>query len=124
MAALYIKGTEVSPEVVFSPEDNKYLISGWSRPESPSKFYAPVMKWIDDFGEKVLDNSIVNFQVDYFNTPSARILREILDQLDRLHQKGIKVSVIWNYDDESSREEFEYEFAQGLTIPISFIHRA
>lgn len=123
MEALFIKGTDVSPEVIFSPEDKKFLISGWSRPESPSKFYAPVRKWIDEFGERSLNDAIVNFQVDYFNTPSARILRDILDQLDRLYQKGVKVSVIWNYDDESAKEEFEYEFAQGLSIPISFIHR-
>ena len=123
MEELIIKGTEYSPEVIFSPKAHKYSISGWSRPESPSKFYAPVAKWIDEHGEKQLNGATINFRIEYFNTPSARVLREILDQLENLHKKGVKVGVNWYYDDESSKEEFEYEFAQGLTIPINFIQK-
>ena len=123
MEAIFIKATDVSPEVIISPGDKKYSISGWSRPESPSKFYAPVMKWIEEYGEKHLSNAIINFRIEYFNTPSARVLREMLDQLQQLHNKGVKITVNWYYDDDSSREDFEYEFAQGLTIPISFIEK-
>ena len=123
MEAIFIKATDVSPEVIFSPDDKKYSISGWSRPESPSKFYAPLAKWIDQYGEKYLNNAIINFKIEYFNTPSARVLREILDQFENLHKRGIQLSVNWYYDDDSSREEFEYEFAQGLTIPINFVQK-
>jgi len=124
MEAIFIKATDVSPEVIFSPGDKKYLISGWSLPESPSKFYGPVMKWIADYGDKELNGATVNFRIEYFNTPSARVLREILDQLEGLYKKGVKVGVNWYYDDESSKDEFEYEFAQGLTIPISFVEKS
>ena len=123
MEAIFIKATDVSPEVILNPGDKKFSISGWSRPESPSKFYGPIMKWIDDHGQAHLNNAVVNFRIEYFNTPSARVIREILDQLEKLHKGGIKVTVNWYYDDESSKEEFEYEFAQGLTIPISFIEK-
>ncbi len=124
MEPIFIKATDVSPEVIFNPGDKKYSISGWSRPESPSKFYAPLMKWIQDNGESHLNGATVHFKIEYFNTPSARVIREILDQLEALHKKGVKVSVHWYYDDESSKEEFEYEFAQGLTIPINFVQRS
>ena len=120
MEALYIKGTDVSPEINFNPTENIFLISGWSRPESPSKFYSPLKKWINEFGSQHLNNAVVHFKVAYFNTPSARTLREILDMLDKLYQNRVLVSVNWYYEDESSKEEFEYEFAQGLTIPIHF----
>lgn len=123
MESIHIKSTEVSPEVIFDPAQKKYSISGWSRPESPSKFFAPIMKWIADHGEKQLNDSTLNFKIEYFNTPSARVIREILDQLENLHKKGVKVTVNWYYDDESSKEEFQYEFAQGLTIPITFIQK-
>ena len=91
-------------------------------PESPSKFYAPIIEWIDKHGDK-LNGATVNFKVDYFNTPSARVLREVLDQFQKLYNKGIKITVNWYFDDESSKEEFEYEFAQGLTIPINFLEK-
>lgn len=121
MESIHIKATEVSPEVIFNPAEKKFSISGCSRPESPSKFYAPVIKWITENGPNHLDNTSLDFSIEYFNTPSARVLREILDQLEKLHQKGIKVSINWYFDDESSKEEFEYEFAQGLNIPIKFL---
>jgi hypothetical protein len=124
MEPINIKATTVSPEVIFNPSENKFSISGWSRPESPSKFYGPIMKWIDENGTTYLNNATVDFKIEYFNTPSARILREILDQLDKLFLKDIKVSVNWYFEDDSSREEFEYEFAQGLSIPINFLHKA
>ena len=124
MEAIFLKATDVSPEVIFNPGEKKFSISGWSRPESPSKFYAPILKWIHENGEQHLNGATVNFKVEYFNTPSARVIREILDQLEALHKKGIIVKVNWYYDDESSKEEFEYEFAQGLTIPINFIQKS
>ena len=124
METIFIKATDVSPEVIFNPSEKKFSISGWSRPESPSKFYEPVMKWIEKNGEKHLNSETINFKIDYFNTPSARVLREILDQLDKLYAKGVKMNVNWHYDDASSKEEFEYEFAQGLTIPINFLEKA
>jgi|CXWL01.1.fsa_nt_gi hypothetical protein len=124
MEAIHIKATDVSPEVIFNPAEKKFSISGWSRPESPSKFFAPIMKWIEMNGADHLKNATVDFNIEYFNTPSARVLREILDQLDRLHKKGVEIKVNWYFDDESAKEEFEYEFAQGLSIPIHFSERA
>ena len=121
MEAINIKATDVSPEVIFDPGNKKFSISGWSRPESPSKFYGPLVKWIDLHGPEHLNNVTVDFKIEYFNTPSARVLREILDQLDKLFQKGTKVSVNWYFDEDASKEEFEYEFAQGLSIPIKFL---
>lgn len=121
METIFIKATDVSPEVIINPGDNNYSISGGSRPESPSKFYDPVLKWIDKYGEKHLNNATINFRIEYFNTPSARVLREILDHLQQLYDKGVKITVNWYYDDASSKEEFEYEFARGLTVPIIFI---
>lgn len=123
MEAIRIKATDVSPEVTFDPAAGKFSISGWSRPESPSKFYGPIMKWIEDNGVVHLNNATIDFNIEYFNTPSARVLREILDQIEKLYKRGIKISINWYYEDESAKEEFEYEFAQGLSIPINFILR-
>jgi hypothetical protein len=123
MEPIHITSTVVSPEVIFNPAEKKFSISGWSRPESPTKFYEPIIKWIDENGITYLNDATVEFNIEYFNTPSARVLREILDRLEKLFTKGVKVSVNWYFDDESSREEFEYEFAQGLSMPIIFLEK-
>ncbi len=124
MEEIHIKATEVSPEVIFSPSKKVFSFSGWSRPESPSKFYDPILKWIEDNGSAQLNNATIDFKIEYFNTPSARVLREILDMLDKLHTKGTKITINWYFDDDSTKEEFEYEFAQGLSVPINFLQKA
>lgn len=121
MEELIIKGTEYSPEIVFNPKSHEFNISGWSRPESPFKFYEQVFHWIDTNGAKCLNNETVNFRINYFNTPSAKMIRHILEKFDALSNKGVKIKVNWFYDDEESREEFEYEFAQGLKFQINYI---
>ena len=121
MEELIIKGTDHSPEVIFSPKSNTFSISGWSRPESPSKFYDPIVKWIEEHGEKIFDKATINFNIGYFNTASARMIRDVLEKLDALYKKGVKLNIVWCYDDIESKEEFEYEFAQGLELPVKCI---
>ena len=123
METLIVAATEVSPEIILNPAKNQYSISGWSRPESPSKLYDPVVNWIDKYGANYLNNNAIDFKIDYFNSPSARAFREILEKLDKLYKSGVKVSVNWYFDDESSREEFEYEFTHGLSIPVKFLQK-
>lgn len=124
MESIFIKATEVSPEVNFNPEAGVFSISGWSRPESPGKFYDPILKWIDDFGEQAMKGSTMEFRIEYFNTPSARVLREILDRLDKFNKKGADIKVNWYLDDDTSKEEFEHEFAQDLSLPINFLQKS
>jgi hypothetical protein len=123
METIFIKATEISPEVIFNPSENKYSISGWSRPEIAAQFYEPIERWIDQCGEKYLNNASIDFDLEYFDTPSARELGRIMEQLEILHRKGIRVSINWHYDDEESKEEFYDEFARGLTLPVHFIQK-
>ena len=123
MEELIIKGTDYSPEVIFSPKNGQYKISGWSRPESPLKFYEPVFRWIDEVGGQYLNNETVSFEIDYFNTPSAKMIRHIFEKFGALAENGVKVNVNWYYDDEESKEEFEYEFGHDLNFPITYLHK-
>lgn len=121
MDELIIKGTEYSPEVIFSPKNHQYSISGWSRPESPIKFYEPLFKWIDEEGPKHLNSATVDFKIEYFNTPSAKMISCLFEKLNKLYNSGVKMNIVWHYDDVETKEEFEYEFAQGLSLPIKFV---
>ena len=80
-----------------------------------------MFKWIDEEGQKCLNDATVDFNIEYFNTPSAKMIRHMFEKFDSLYNKGVKLNVTWHYDDEESKEEFEYEFAQGLKFPIKYI---
>ena len=120
MEEIYIKPTEVSPEIVLSPSKKIYSIRGMSRPESPYQFYSSLLKWLDEYGAKYLNGMSIVFDLEYFNTPSARTIRTIFAKLESLYVSGIKVNLVWVLNDEASKDEFEYEFAHDLTIPIHF----
>lgn len=123
MEELIIKGTDHSPEVIFSPKQQKYMISGRSRPESPIKFYDPVFKWIDEEGPKHLNSATIHFQIEYFNSPSAKMISYLFDKFDKLYKGGVKMNIVWHYDDMETKKEFEYEFAKEVNFPVKFMKR-
>jgi len=112
MQKLYIRPTDVSPEVHFSVEQNIFLIRGNSSPEDVRAMYYPVIDWIKEFidslildeaGRKIYTSEIpLRFQADlyYFNSSSAKFLYDIFMELQRLIPADIPFTVEWFYDKE------------------------
>jgi hypothetical protein len=108
MDNLFIAPSHTTPEILFSPEENIFRVSGISRPEDVRALYYPVIEWIEQFADNLIDNQIrkysaenpFRFQVDlkYFNSSSAKFLYDILIELKRLHSSSIPVIVEWYYE--------------------------
>jgi len=109
MQKLIIKKTLTSPEIYFSPEENKFFIRGNSSPEDVRALYYPVIEWIRIFIDDALEGEYKKFnnenpvklQIDlsYFNSSSAKFLFDILSEFKRLHLSGVPVSIEWHYED-------------------------
>ena len=132
MNALLIDPTDFSPKVMFDPTQNLFEISGESRPENTSKFYVPILQWLEQY-QNVLywekDNGgqrgirTFEFKLDYFNSTSAKFIMDVLMQLDKMAQDGCDIKAKWFYDkrDEDMKESGE-EFSKLLKkLPIEFI---
>jgi hypothetical protein len=110
MQKLHIKPTSSTPEILFSPDENIFLIKGTSSPEDVRALYYPVIEWIKIFTDDVLDgeNKIytqensLRFQIDlsYFNSSSAKFLYDIFFELKRLIASKVPVIIEWLYDKE------------------------
>lgn len=132
MNALIIDPTDFSPKVVFDPSKNIFEISGESRPENTSKFYIPLLEWLqqyqnvlywekDKFGETPI--RVFEFKFDYFNSTSAKFIMDVLMQLDKMVQEGYNINARWYYDkrDEDMKESGE-EFSKLLKkLSIQFV---
>lgn len=119
MENLKIEGTKTKPFVDCNAETGKLLIGGESYPENAIEFYKKIQDWIQEYLSQNKDKEVeFNFKMVYFNTSSSKAILDILDILERHHQKGGKIKVIWQYeeDDEDIQESGE-EFADGLTLP-------
>ena len=82
MEPLYIEPTEFTPKVFFDPENSVFEISGFSRPENVIGFYKPILKWLEDYNDKVLSQNTnfeksiltLNLKMTYFNSASSKFL--------------------------------------------------
>ncbi len=129
MNSLIIESTEFSPKIYFNPKENKFEISGESRPENTSKFYAQLNNWVNEFSDFLSENPsasnlLFEFKFEYFNSTSAKFLLDFLQKLEELSKKNahIKISIRWFYDkqDEDMRDSGE-EFSQLVNLPFEFI---
>ena len=132
MNALLIESSDFSPKVMFDPAKNLFEISGESRPENTSKFYVPILQWLeqyqnvlywekDKFGQGAA--RVFEFKLDYFNSTSAKFIMDVLMQLDKMAQDGYDIKAKWFYDkrDEDMKESGE-EFSKLLKkLSIEFI---
>ncbi len=132
MNALIIEPSEFSPKVVLDPTKNQFELSGESRPENTSKFYVPIIQWLeqyqsvlywekDKFGQS--GAKTFEFKFDYFNSTSAKFIMDVLMQLDKMAQEGYPIKARWHYDkrDEDMKESGE-EFSKLLKkLPIEFV---
>ena len=121
MEPLIFEGKEDTPKIILNSETNLFQISGRSLPEDAASFYAPVLRWLDDFSALKTNNPNVNFEVrlEYFNTASSKLLLDIFTKLENLIQSGKKVVIEWYYseDDEDMLEAGE-EYSELIDVPF------
>ncbi len=130
MSPLNIDPTEFTPKVQFDPENGKFDISGFSRPENVIGFYRPILKWLDDYNENVLSTNLdynktlltVNLRMTYFNSASSKFLLDILLEFMKFHSKGYDVEINWYYEDgDDEIQESGEEISDMLGYPFNFI---
>lgn len=121
---LNIECTKSTPEIRFDAEQHKLMIRGQSYPENAFKFYEPILKWVDDYLMQIQGGSgmVLELQLPYINTSSAKCFFMLLDKLEESHQMGKKVAVCWYYNVENDSElECAEEFKEDLTLPFDII---
>lgn len=121
MDDLKIEGTEDSPAILLSIERKEVLITGRSLPEDAFTFYAPVMEWLDNYINKGLSGSVFIFNLEYFNTASAKQLYKIAELAAKL-SKTTAVTVKWHYDEDDLDMLASGERFSRLTkLPFEYI---
>lgn len=110
MQKIHIKQTTNTPEIIFSPDENIFLIRGKSSPEDVRALYYPVIEWIKIFVDDLLDGEYKKFNADnpinlkidltYFNSSSAKFLFDILSELKRIPRDEYPLIVSWYHDPE------------------------
>lgn len=132
MEPLIIEETEITPKVIFHPKENKYEISGESRPESVREFFQPILEWIDNYSKEIktfdeqakkAQTITIHFKLEYFNSSSAKYFLDIIKSiLSGFYANGIEVKIFWHFEegDEDMQEAGE-ELSHMVKYPFKYI---
>jgi len=132
MERLHIAKTTSTPEIIFSPDENYFMIRGSSSPEDVRAMYYPVIDWIRTFVDEIMSgknnkyssgNALI-FQTDlsYFNSSSAKFFYDIFTELKRLIDNDVRVMVEWFYDEEDlDQKEAGSDIALLVEMEFAFI---
>jgi hypothetical protein len=103
---IILEKTKNSPEIILDKENATFRIAGRSIVEDPGEFYSPIYKWLEEYVKNPLSNTEFIFDLEYFNSSSARQVMEIIILLEKLNTAGHTVKVVWMYEesDEMSKE--------------------
>lgn len=128
MRKLIIDQKQNSPKVILDPENKVYMISGESRPHDVREFYEPIISWLDDFSMHLINSPekeepvMFNFDFEYFNSSSGKLILDICKTLAKLRQKEVNVSVNWHYEKEDyDMLEAGKEFSSIVKFPFEFV---
>lgn len=119
MEDIRIEGTPKTPSVEFNTAGGSLEIKGRSIPENSIEFYKPLIEWIESYAKAPQGNTVVNIQLEYFNTSSSKC---ILDLFKRLEVISKEITINWYYeeDDEDMLEAGE-DYDAIINIPFKMI---
>ena len=122
MENIQLEGTPKTPTVEFNSEDGTLLIKGRSIPENSIEFYKPMIDWIDAYAASPSANTLVNIQLEYFNTSSSKCILDVFKKLEVISSAGHDIMINWHYeeDDEDMLEAGE-DYEAIINIPFKMI---
>jgi len=121
MELVSLESTKKTPNVLLDPS-GRIRIGGRSIPEDASKFYDNILNWVLDYCHTPSDSTIVDIELEYFNSGSAKFVMQILRELSELLTEGKDLKVNWYYEegDDDILERGEY-YSSILDLEINFI---
>jgi hypothetical protein len=127
MEKLIIEATLNSPRVELDPADNRFEFSGESRPENVRSFYLPILDWLEEYAADLSKNGkknplTLNFNLEYFNSTSAKYILDIFKSLYSIHEGGNEVLIRWHYEeDDEDMYEVGMEMSRMSRLPFEYV---
>jgi len=105
MENLHIEATKYTPEINLDADKGLIQIKGKSYPENTFEFYAPLMKWVEEYFECCAkEETIVEMEIIYFNSSSSKLFFDFFDILDEKKDEH-NIIIKWIYDEENENAE-------------------
>ena len=122
MELINIEGTPKTPSVNMNPQTGVVEIKGRSIPENSIEFYKPVVDWLEEYAKGPAPKTVVNVQLEYFNTSSSKCILDVFKKLEVIKKDQNEVIINWYYeeDDEDMLEAGE-DYESIIKVPFKMI---
>lgn len=119
MRPLKLSATDDTPKVVLDKNEGEFMISGRSLPENAYSFYKPIYDWLEQYSVEPLSECELHFNLDYFNTASAKQLSKIFTLLEIVKDN---VVVVWHYySDDLDMENTGKRYDRLTKLTFNFV---
>lgn len=116
-----LEQTSRTPLVVIDPDAGLFRLEGESYPEDIAGFYTPVRNTLEESFSEMKNGLSVEINLIYFNSSSARVLTEIMDQLEERANTDFPVNVNWHCDPD---DDITREFAEDISVDMKSVQFA
>jgi hypothetical protein len=122
MEPINIESTPKTPSIKFLEEDGIIEIKGRSIPENSIEFYKPLVDWLEEYAKSPFKKTLINIQLEYFNTSSSKCILDVFKKLEAIHKSKHEVVINWYYeeDDEDMLEAGE-DYESIIRVPFKMI---
>jgi len=124
MENLTFEATKYTPEINLDAKGVLSLV-GKSYPENTFEFYAPMMKWLEEYFEgNAAGTTTINMEITYFNSSSSKLFFDFFDLLEE-NCENHTIVVNWIYDAENeSAEEAGEDFIEDFeSLKIKLVEK-
>lgn len=122
MESLFVEGTQKTPTVNFDASKGIIEIKGRSIPENSIEFYKPLVDWLENYAQNARESTVVNIQLEYFNTSSSKCILDVFKKLEAIYKNNHQVNINWYYeeDDEDMLEAGE-DYESIIHVPFNMV---
>lgn len=121
LKVIHLPKTSSLPEIVLNPETGHFSVRGRSMPEDALKFYLPIVNWCQNYTLSPADNTILQVEMEYFNSSTAKQLLILFETLSVIKEKGENLRIQWVYDKDDDLirmkgEEFRHIVGEVIEL--------
>jgi len=122
MNILNLAATVTTPSVVLDTNQRILEFAGQSYPENATQFYQAIQQKLEAYLNENPEPLTVNFKLDYFNTSTSKCLLDLLECLEKSHQRNQNITINWYYseEDEDMRDSGA-DFSLEIKLPFNLI---
>lgn len=96
MEVFKLERTSRTPFVLMDPVKGLIEIKGISIPNNSYDFFMPLFERVERYVQTPISKTVVNLELEYFNTSTSKALLELFKKLSVL----ANVQFNWHYDNE------------------------